>query len=210
MLIVRPDYDKGTNYLFFWSQEVIDFAQDKNWHVEKSDREKAIRHEFESRLKNNPGFVFINGHGNDDTVIGHDRQPLVDTYNCFLLKGTITFTRACNCIKSLGKKAVVAGCTTFIGYNREFWVPRLHKFEATPLKDPLAKPVVEVSNAVPLSLIKGNSVEDAIGSSATIAEKHILKLILSKEQYDRVTLKAMINNLGALDYEGEKTAKINE
>jgi hypothetical protein len=41
MLIIRPDYDIGTNYLFLWSEEVIDFATQKNWHVEKSDGEKA-------------------------------------------------------------------------------------------------------------------------------------------------------------------------
>jgi hypothetical protein len=48
MLIIRPNYDIGTNYLFLWSQEVIDFATQKNWHVEKSDGEKATKQEAKS------------------------------------------------------------------------------------------------------------------------------------------------------------------
>ena len=47
MLIIRPDYDIGTNYLFLWSQKVIDYAIEKGWHVEKSDREKATTEEKE-------------------------------------------------------------------------------------------------------------------------------------------------------------------
>ena len=208
MLIVRPAYDIGSNYLYLWSQEVIDFAVKKDWLVEKSDKEKATKQEFESRIKNKPDFVFINGHGGPDVVFGHARTPLVDLSNCALLKDTITFTRACNCIQKLGKKAVAEGCTAFIGYWREFWVPRLHAYESTPLGDPLAKPVMEVSNAIPTAIIKGHTVEEAFNSSTTIAEKHLLKLITSKEQYDRAILRAMLNNTTALSYEGDKLAKI--
>ncbi len=208
MLIVRPDYDVGSNYLFVWSQEVIDFAIKKNWCVEKSDGVKATKQEFESRINNKPDFVFINGHGEEDVVFGHARCSLVDTNNCAVLKGTITFTRACNCVQKLGKKAVAEGCTAFIGYWKEFWVPRLHTHESTPLQDPLAKPVIEVSNAIPESIIKGHTVEEAINTSTAIAEKHLLKLITSNEQYDRAILRAMLNNASALSYEGEKNAKI--
>ena len=208
MLIVRPDYDIGTNYLFLWSQEVIDFAVKKNWHVEKSDGEKATKQEFESRINNKPDFVFINGHGGKDIVVGHGHRPLVDTKNCALLKNTITFTRACNCIQELGKKAVEEKCIAFIGYSREFWVPRLLAYESTPLEDPVARPIIEVSNIIPTSIIKGHTVEEAVNNSKAIAEKHILKLILSSEQYDRAILRAMINNVSALSFEGEKDAKI--
>lgn len=208
MLIVRPDYDIGTNYLFLWSEEVINFAIQKNWNVEKADCEKATKQEFESRIKNKPNFIFINGHGGKDVVVGHKHLPLVDTNNCSTLKNTITFTRACNCIKELGKKAIEEKCTAFIGYSKEFWVPRLHSYESTPLQDPVAKPVIEVSNAIPIAIIKGHTVEEAINNSTTLAEKHLLRLITSNEQYDRAILRAMINNVSALAYEGEKTAKI--
>jgi len=159
-------------------------------------------------MRNKPNFVFINGHGNNELVVGHDKQPLLDTKNCSLLKNTITFTRACNCINILGKKAVKKGCKSFVGYCREFWIPRSHKFESVPLKDPLAKPVLEVSNAVPISIIKGNTVEDSIKNSGNIAQKHILKLLISSEQQDRATLRAMINNMDALGFEGNKKASI--
>ncbi len=208
MLIIRPDYDIGTNYLFLWSEEVIDFATQKNWHVEKSDGEKATKQDFESRINNKPNFIFINGHGAKDVVVGHAHIPLVNLSNCSLLKNTITFTRACNCIQELGKKSVEEGCTAFIGYSKEFWVPRLHSYESTPLKDPLAKPVIEVSNSIPISIIKGHSVEESINNSKSLAEKHLLKLILSKEPNDRAVLRAMLNNISALDYEGKKDARI--
>lgn len=86
MFITRPDYDIGSNYLFLWSEEVIDFAIKQNWKVEKSDGEKATIKEFESRIKNKPNFVFINGHGEEGVVCGHARAPLVDMNNTFLLK----------------------------------------------------------------------------------------------------------------------------
>jgi len=176
MLIIRPDYDIGTNYLFNWSKEVIAFADEKGWQTQKSDGDKATKSEFESRIKNKPDFVFINGHGNDDVVAGHAHQPLIDASNCDLLKDTITFTRACKCVNSLGKKSVAVGCRAFIGYSREFWIPRVHSFESIPLEDPVAKPVLEVSNAIPLAILKGGSVEEAIHSSQNTAEKHLLKL----------------------------------
>ena len=208
MLITRPNYDIGSNYLFLWSQSVIVFALKHEWHVEKADYDKAIRNEFESRVKNKPDFIFINGHGSSVNVCGHKRNILVDFDNCKSLKNTITFTRACNCVTKLGKKAVSNGCIAFIGYWKEFWVPRLHSYESTPLKDPLAKPVLEVSNVIPNSLIKGHTVEEAINNSHKVSEKHLLRLITSKEQYDRAILRAMVNNASALSFEGDRNAKI--
>jgi hypothetical protein len=208
MLITRPDDDIGSNYLFLWSGEVIDYAKKRNWAVEKAEYDKATRKEFESRIKNKPDFVFINGHGEEDLVHGHSREVIVDLANSSILKNTIVFARACNCLKGLGKESVARGCRAFIGYWKELWVPRLHSCESVPLQDPLAKPVLEVSNAVPIAILKGHTVEEAFNTSNALAEKHLLKLLTSNEQYDRVILRAMLNNASALGYEGDKNAKI--
>jgi hypothetical protein len=188
---------------------LIKSAEDHGWTVDKSDGQKAARAEVQSRLeKNPPDFVFFNGHGNESEMCGHNQETIMNESSSHLLKGTITFARACNCVVKLGKSAVDKGCKSFIGYAGEFWFPRINKFESCPLEDVAARPVLEVSNQVPLSIIKNHTTAEAVDSAKALALKHISKLILSREPYDRAALKALSQNDDSLDYEGDGDAKI--
>jgi len=209
LLITRPQHDKGTYYLYAWSKEIIDSAAGHGWTVDKSYGPKATRAEVQSRLeKNPPDFVFFNGHGSESEMCGHNLETILDESSSHLLKGTITFARACNCVVKLGKSAVDKGCRSFIGYVGEFWFPRINKFESSPLEDIAAKPVLEVSNQIPLSIIKNHTTAEAVDSAKALALKHISKLILSREPYDRAALKALSQNDDSLVYEGDGNAKI--
>lgn len=209
LFITRPQHDKGTQYLYAWSEEIIDSAEEHGWAVDKSDGPKATRSEVQSKLKKNAAdFVFFNGHGNESEMCGHNFETILDESSSHLLKGTITFTRACNCAVKLGKSAVGKGCRSFIGYAGNFWFPRIHKFESTPLKDVAARPVLEVSNRIPLSIIKNCTTSEAIDSARALTIKYISKLILSREPYDRAALKALSQNDDFLTYEGNGGAKI--
>ncbi len=210
LFITRPQHDKGTDYMYEWSKEVIAAAKARGWVVDKSDGPKAIKVEVQSRLeKNPPDFVFFNGHGNESEMGGHNKETILDESSSHLLKNTITFTRACNCLVKLGESAVGKGCKAFIGYTNEFWIPRIHEFELSPLKDAAAKPVLEVSNQIPLSIIKNCTVSEAVDSAKAMALKYILKLILSREPYDRAALKALSHNDDYLDYKGNGDARIS-
>lgn len=209
LFITRPQHDKGTHYLHAWSKEVIDSAKDHGWTVDKSDGPKATREEVQSRLEKNPAdFVFFNGHGNESEMSGHNLEIIMDESSSHLLKDTITFTRACNCVVKLGKSAIGKGCKAFIGYTGEFWIPRIHNFELSPLKDRAAKPVLEVSNQIPLSIIKNCTASEAVNSAKALTLKYISKLILSREPYDRAALKALSHNDDFLAYEGDDDARI--
>jgi hypothetical protein len=209
LFITRPQYDKGTEYLYAWSEKIIESAEERGWKVDKSDASKVTKKEVHSRLKKKPAdFVFFNGHGNESEMCGHNHELIMEKDSSHLLKDSITFTRACNCVVGLGKLAVKNGCNSFIGYLGEFWIPRVHEYESTPLKDPVAKPVLEVSNMIPLSIIKKSTVSESIDSSKKLAIKYISKLLVSDEPYDIAALKALSQNNDCLDYEGDGNAKV--
>lgn len=209
LFITCPKHDKGTEYLYAWSKKVIKSAEDRGWTVNKSEGSKVTRAEVQSKLAKNPAnLVFLNGHGNETQMFGHDFEPILDESSSRLLKNSITFSRACNCVIKLGKTAVEKGCKSFIGYAGAFWVPRMHKYELTPLKDTAAKPVLETSNLIPLSIIKNSSVSEAINSARMLTIKYISKLVLSKEPHDRATLKALSQNDDSLTFEGNGQARI--
>lgn len=209
MYITRPKYDNGTAYLHAWSEEVIKSAEIHEWTIDKSEDRGVTKKEVQSRLKKvSADFVFLNGHGNQSSMCGHNSEVILNENSSNLLKDIITFSRACCCVTKLGKSAAAKGCRGFIGYSGEFWVPRINKYEATPLKDPAAKPVLEASNAVPLAIIKNSTVSEAINSSKRIAIQQISKLISSKEPYDIAALKALSQNDDLLTYEADDNARV--
>lgn len=209
LLISLPSHDTGTHYLSEWSKEIMVEADERGWGVNKMEQIHANRKETESRLsKSKPDFVMLNGHGNEREVYGQSEEAVLDRSNVHLLSGTITFVRACNCAAVLGEQAKDSGCRAFIGYTKPFWIPRVQLCEATPLKDPAAKPVLESSNKTALAILKGNSAEAAVQASQTHANKAMLSLILSEEPYSKASLRALLRNMEALACKGDKTAAI--
>ncbi|MDO8634472.1 MAG: hypothetical protein Q7K34_04245 [archaeon] len=209
MLITRPNYDKGMGYLFAWSKEIVESAEEKNFTVLTADGRDANKKIVHSKLeKMKPEFVFFNGHGNKHEIYGHDLEPVMTNSSANLLKNTITFARSCNCLEELGDNAVSEGCRAFIGYSGQFWFPMINRYELNPLKDTAAKPVLEVSNTVPLKIIKNSTVAEAVDAARNLATKHILKLLTSEELYDRAALRALIQNDSCLDFRGDGNANI--
>jgi len=210
LLVTRPKHDKATEYLFAWSIEVIEAAKERGWKVSDVSEKNVNKREVCSRLgKTSPDLVFFNGHGNESEMFGHNFEVVLDGDSSHLLKNSVTFARSCSCLVALGSTAIENGCKAFIGYSDNFWVPMIAKYESTPLRDSVAKPVLEVSNTIPLSLIKNSSVSDAISTARTRASKHILKLVLSKEPHNRAALKALIQNDDCLGFKGNGEAKIS-
>ncbi len=122
LIITRPQHDVTTRYLSSWAGEIIDFAKKKGIDVYDLVKEKANRAEFEGRVKKiKPEAVFLNGHGSDDCVTGHDNSVLVSVKeNHEILNNKITYALSCNSGKKLGPKVVENGNAAYIGYSDEF------------------------------------------------------------------------------------------
>jgi hypothetical protein len=185
LLLTRSRHDIANQYLYAYSEEIISEAGNRGWKVFKAEDRSNTASEFDSRLeKNKPNFIFFNGHGDDGAVSGIDNEILVDIPTASKLSGTVVFARSCSALSSLGKSAVESGCTAFVGYRGSFIVPHLDEYESLPLQNPLARPVMEVSNLVGLHILKGDTVANSVASAQNKAAELMLKTLASKEQYD--------------------------
>ena len=208
LLLTRSRHDIANQYLFSYSEEIISDAKALGWHVEKAENEKNTAEELHSRLKNKPNFVFFNGHGNDSSIHGHNNETIIDISSASLLTGTIAFARSCSALKVFGKEAVKSGCTSFIGYEGLFLIPRVFEYESSPSINPAAKPVLEVSNIVGKLLLKGCTVQTAVNASQAKACSLMLKMLSSNEPHDKAAFTALYQNSSALSFAGDPNARI--
>lgn len=59
LLVTRPNHDNPTNYLYYWSKQVIDEANKKKINVLDLAAKKSNRKDFLSYInKHNPKFYF--------------------------------------------------------------------------------------------------------------------------------------------------------
>ena len=209
MIVIRTKHDIATVYLYYYTDSLIKEAEEKGFKVIKIEGEEITEENIRKRIKNQkPNFIFFNGHGSSTSLRDNKCDEFINLNSADLFKKTVTYARSCNCLNKLGKEAVRKGCSAFIGYNKPFWIARSHKRECQPLKDNVAKPILESSNTVVKQLLKGHSVDKAVKKSHEKAADYILKLIYSKEPLASASLQALVSNDEALDYEGEASAKI--
>ena len=209
MIAIRTNHDVQTNYLYEWSESLIKEAELKGFNVARMEGKNITEKVLRSRIQNRkPSFIFFNGHGNAKSIFNNENKPFIDISSSDVFDKTVTFARACDCLKELGKDAVKKGCNSFIGYKNNFWIVRHHKFECVPLKDEVARPILECSNIIVEELIKGNTVDQAVKKSHEKSADYILELIYSKEPLAIASLQAIVTNDAALDFEGIDSAKI--
>jgi len=175
MVITRPEYDDTTFYMCKWNEEVVNNCNSRDIKCIDLQGPRANLRELESVIKKNkPKLAILNGHGNEDTILGHNNEILIKSgENEDLLNHTIVYSIACNSAKKLGERCVDSGTDAYIGYEKEFIFLIDTSKTLTPLQDEVAKPFFESSNIVPLSLIKGNSVGEAYSKSQQTFEKNI-------------------------------------
>lgn len=167
-LVTRADHDDMTHYLFVWTGEVIDFAKRKGFKVIDLARERATRAQFVSVVSDkDPKFILFNGHGKPERITGQDGENVVVLgENHDILKSRIIYARSCWAAQGLGKKCEEMsedGC--FIGYSMTYIFIADNNCMSRPLKDELARPFMESSNIIPISILKGNSTKEAMGKS---------------------------------------------
>lgn len=209
MIIIRANHDIQTAYLYYYSEELIKEARNRGFKVAKIEGDGISEATLRSRIKNRkPKFIFFNGHGSNLALFDNQKREFITEKSADVFNGTVSYTIACSCLEGLGKTAVDKGCNAFIGYNKPFWIARDHRYESKPLEDEVARPVIECSNVVVKSLIKGQTVQESIRRSHEKAVDTILKLIYSKEPLAPASLQALVYNDSALDFKGERSATI--
>lgn len=182
LLITRPYYDEATHYIFHWANELIKEAERKKVNCIDLEKDKATKSKFQSYLgKKGVDVVIINGHGNIDSVCGHDGEVILSTSDgTHLLKNKNIFIRACSAGAILGPAIISSGAKGFIGYSQPFMFPLDKESLKNPLNDELAKPCLECSNQVGISLIKGKSIKEAQKDSLKKYEEKMNDLLSTK------------------------------
>ncbi len=162
LLLTRPRHDTPTHYLFYWAGLLIDEAKKRGVQIIDLDKDKAKKKMLHSYLAKRPiDVVILNGHGNQEVVAGQNEIILSTGDGTDLLEDKTMFVRACDAGAVLGKEIMRMGAKGFIGYIQPFMFPIDKDYFNKPLEDKLAAPVLECSNQVGLSLIKGSSAEQA-------------------------------------------------
>lgn len=182
LLVTRPRYDIPTGYLFHWSKIFLTEAKRRNLDFLDLKKDKANRNLVESYLiKQNPDIVIFNGHGNNVSIAGQDDETLISVnVNDHLLKDKIIFVRACSAAKILGPNTIKLGAKGFVGYKELFVFLSGKDSSAKPLHDEIARPFLECSNQVGLSLIKGHPANTANENSIKVYQKVISKMLNSE------------------------------
>jgi len=183
LLVTRPRYDDGTEYLSAYSSLVIKDAQEKGIVVKDFEKEKANKFEIEKYLKTkNPKLIFLNGHGSESEIDGHKETIFSIKDNVKLLKDRITYARACSVANSLGKEAVKDNDGCFIGYKLSFSFWMDGKWSSNPLKDKSAALYLGPSNEVVLSLLSGKTAKVSHERSKRMMVENMKKLLLLGEK----------------------------
>lgn len=181
ILITRPRHDEPTNYLYYWAQRVIQTAEKKNLKVIDLHGAKANLKEFSSRIKKtNPDIIYLNGHGNPDSICGHNNETLVCINNESLLYHSYVYALACSSAKILGKSVAKNGTKSFIGYKEDFIFIHETNKSTRPIEDKTAGLFLEPSNLVVTALIKGNTPQEAFNRSQESFKRNIRRLMVSE------------------------------
>jgi len=169
LLITRPDYETTTNYLFKWSEKLITEANDMGIIVDDLKSNFANRKEFDKKIKNNHGFVYLNGHGSPNIVTGQNGETLLkfaDNESC--VKDKIVYAMSCSSAKRLGKSCVASGGLSYLGYDEDFIFIIDEEKINNPKEDTLASYFLSPSNHLVEHLISGKTTGEAFGVSQSV------------------------------------------
>ncbi len=209
VVFVRTYYDVPTFYSFHWCQPVIDLSKEKSFRVIVVEGEKVVKPEIESRLSTlKPSFIMLSGHCTENSFQGHNGIDVIGLDNSSCLQGSVVYARCCNCLVALGQKAIENECKAFVGYFKNFWLAKQNEMQTRPLEDLVSKPFFEAANAVPVSLLKGSTVQEALDHSHKVATSAIKAAIYSGDPVIQASLPALVSNDSCLEAAGDKTTRI--
>jgi len=194
IIITEPRHDMAMEYLSQFTTFIKKVAEKRNIPIKILLDKNANKKEFTKVVKKlNYKMNIFNGHGSQNFIGGYLDEPIIDIGNKEILKDRITYARVCESAATLGKKIEEnQGC--FIGYELPFMFYSDERYSSTPVKDKIVKLFLDPSNAVPISLIKGNDAEEANKRSKKMILKNINKIMHSKSDESLLIAEALWNN----------------
>lgn len=212
ILITQPNFDKTTQYVSAWSEEVEEFSLKRGNKTITLKGRRSNRAEFESIIKKTvPQLVMLNGHGNDNEVAGQNNEVIIDLESAEeIIKGKIIYALSCSAAKVLGHRCIKKGAVAFIGYSKEYIFLHSHIKVSRPREDKRAALFFKPSNQIPISLIKGNTAQESYQDSKGILKRAILDLLNSEtSNAERVCLPYLVWNYRHLTLLGYEEAKLS-
>jgi len=214
LLVTRPKYDDGTGYLHYYASLVLKKADELNLDKKDFSGEATNSKNVSDFInKKHPKLIFVNGHGDSDSLEGHEGEVLFSiNKNIHLLKDKLVYARACHAGLSFGEKMTEKNNGCFIGYNTpfSFWIDE--RYSATPSKDSIARLFLEPSNEIMNSLIRGhNSITSHEKSKKLMIDnmKKILKMNERKEPGAMGWLEVLWNNFEGQVLHGNEEFSLN-
>lgn len=211
-MITQPNFDKTTQYVSVWSEEVEEFSLERGNKTITLKGRRSNRADFESIIrKTAPQLIMLNGHGNDNEVAGQDNEVILDLESAEeIIKGKIIYALSCSAAKILGHNCIKKGAVAFIGYSKEYIFLHSHIKVSRPREDKRAALFFKPSNQIPISLIKGNTAQESYQDSKGILRRAILDLLNSEtSNAERVCLPYLVWNYRHLTLIGYEEAKLS-
>ncbi len=207
VLFSRPSHDNTIIYLHYYSKELVELSKKNHHKTLNRENEKANKGEIVNLIqKQKPAFIMFNGHGNPDTICGHNNEPLVTCdENHNILFDSIVYSLSCSSCLNLGKKAGEGG-SCFVGYEMDFALGKDPDSQAAPLKDKVAKLFLEPSNILVKSLLNGFSAEASIRKAKEKMKENIGYLNTTKDFPEAIHyVPYLLNNYMGLNAHGDET-----
>ncbi len=187
-LVTRPRYDRATNYLYHWTELLLVEAKRKSISFIDIVKEKVEKTTVQSYIrKKSPDVIILNGHGNDNSVVGDGDKDIVSiTDDLKIFKNKKIYVRSCSSGRNLGPAIVKNGGTGFVGYRDSFLFATQIDSESfhSPTTDDVAGVCLAPSNAIAEALIKGS----------TIKEAHEKGIQASLEMLDKLQISSSYNS----------------
>ncbi len=185
ILVTRPNHDRMTRYLSAWAGKFMDEAAAKGHTVHTLKDKKVTKTNFESMVaKVRPEVIFINGHGGEDRIGGHDNEVILDADSCSITVGAKVYALSCKTAVSLGPDAMASGAAAYIGYAQDFMLVSQPQNTHQPLEDETAALFLEPSNQIVGALAKGHDAKTAVAKGMAAYSRSIQKALNSDIQSD--------------------------
>ena len=101
-ILVRPRFDEPTQHTFAFASEILQWCQQAGFDVTDLAEGEAIRAIVEQKLTPDIDLYIHYNHGNEDALIGQDKEAVIDLKNAKLLANKEVYTLACLSAKNLG------------------------------------------------------------------------------------------------------------
>lgn len=182
LLITRPNHDLPTNYLFYFSEEIISQAKKNRIAVADLKKNRANKKELVRIVKKiKPEIIVFNGHGNEEIISGYNNEVLIKiNRDEELLKRSIIYAVSCRSAKKLGPSCIKSGTLTYLGYTEDFIFLYDENVVTRPKNDKIASFFLKPSNQVAISLLKKNTAGQSSLRSKELFRKTIRRLLTSE------------------------------